>query len=420
MTESFSIRPVSPDEPAAFYEVSEHAFNASWPSRESLAHELLTFEADRSLAAFDGPDCVGTTAAYTFTMTVPGASAATAGVTAVSVLPTYRRRGILAALMRRQLRDISERGEALAALWASESGIYGRFGYGCASEHLGFTIRRGEGRLLPPEAGQGPGAGTLRLRAAAPEQVRAELTKVYETAATARPGMMNRDDRWWSSVLDDPEFSRQGRTPLRAVVAEDESGPRGYALFAARPDWGEDAMSAGILTIRELMWADPAACAAVWTDLLNRDLVSEVRVRQRPVDDPLLELLADRRRSRASLTDGLWVRLIDVPAALVRRRYACEVDTVIELTDGLLPENSGRWRLAAGGPDEPAPARCERTAAPADLSMTVRGLGAGYLGGTRLGALAAAGHLAELRPGSAARLSAAMSWDPAPWCPAIF
>jgi predicted acetyltransferase len=139
-----------------------------------------------------------------------------------------------------------------------------------------------------------------------------------------------------------------------------------------------------------------------------------------PADDPLLDLLADRRRARPYLTDGLWVRLIDVGAALRQRRYSCPADLVIEVTDDLLPANAGRWRLQCPGPADGGTPSCERTGAAADIVLPVAVLGAGYLGGTRLGALAAAGLVTERREGAVARLSAAMYSDPAPWCPSMF
>jgi predicted acetyltransferase len=141
-----------------------------------------------------------------------------------------------------------------------------------------------------------------------------------------------------------------------------------------------------------------------------------------PVDDPLLDLLADSRLGRPRLSDGLWIRLVDVPRALARRHYACPVDVVIEVSDELCPQNQGRWRLTATTVSAPSgfSGTCERTSAPADLVLPVRALGAAYLGGTRLGPLAAAGLVTEVTPGSLAALSTAMSWDPAPWCPMIF
>lgn len=432
MTDAYPIRPTEEDEFPGFLAVGEHAFNSSWPTEPLRQHELIVFEADRSLAAFDGASMVGTACACTFRMTVPGGMTGAAGVTGVSVLPSHRRRGILTSLMARQLTDIRDRGEAVAALFSSESGIYGRYGYGVASDNVRFTIRRGEGALLRQEAaaktggaktgGARPGGepGELRLRLAEPAEARAELAKVHDALLPGRPGMLARDDRWWDYRIAEPEFARSGTCPQRALIAEDAAGPRGYALYSVRPEFGEDAIPAGVLGIRELMAVDPPAAAALWGDLLTRDLVSEVRAHMRPIDDPLLYMLADPRRARSYVTDGLWIRLTDVPAALVQRRYACELDMVIEVTDDLLAENSGRWRLRAGGVGDRAGASCERTSAAAEVALPVRTLGAAYLGGRRLSALAAAGQAAELRPGALFALSAAMSWDLAPWCPTPF
>jgi predicted acetyltransferase len=431
MSPAYPIRPVSEAEFTAFYAVLGHAFNATDPIEEEMRHDLPLVEFDRTLAAFDGADPVGTAAAVTFRMSVPGGCAPVAGVTAVGVLPSHRRRGILSSLMHRQLADIRDRGEAVAALFASEAAIYGRYGYGAATGELDLTIRRGEGALWTPAAtpaAASPGrAGSVpRLRIAGPRDATADLAKVFACVLDSRPGLPARDDRWWDHLLWDPEHRRSGRSPLRCVIAEDDAGPRGYALFSVKPEWDDHGLPSGLLAVRELMATDPAAHAAVWGDLLSRDLVGEVRARSRPVDEPLLFLLADRRRARPRVADGLWIRLVSVPDALTQRRYSCAVDVVIEVADDLLPENAGRWRLRAPGlavgrdPAVAEPATCERTSAAADVILPVQSLGAAYLGGTRLSALAAAGLAQQARPGALAALSAALSWDPAPWCPTSF
>lgn len=422
MTADYPIRPISEDEFPAFCAVIHHAFNSTYPADEEARHDLGVFEFDRTLAAFDEAEIVGTATAFSFRMTVPGDAAAVAGVSAVATASSHRRRGILTSLMHRQLADIRDRGEAVAALFASEAGIYYRYGYGAATGELDLTIRRGEGVLRTQATAPRPGrkASPQRLRIAEPRNATAELAKVYESVQRDRPGMHARDDRWWDNILWDPEHRRSGFGPLRCVIAEDDAGPRGYALFSAKPSWTDDGLPEGVLEVRELMAADPAAGAAVWEHLLHRDLVGEVRARSRPVDEPLLYLLADPRRARPRLLDGLWVRLVSVPEALAMRRYSCAVDVVIEVADDLIAENAGRWRLRAPGLAAGEPATCERTSAAADLTVPVQSLGAAYLGGTRLGALAAAGLAEQARPGAIAALSAALSWEPAPWSPTIF
>ncbi|HUK69354.1 MAG TPA: GNAT family N-acetyltransferase [Streptosporangiaceae bacterium] len=416
MDEPYPVRPITEDEFAGMYAIDEHAFHTPWPAEPEIQHFSERFEFDRSLAAFDGAVIAGSACVFSIRLGVPGAVLPAAGVSGVSVLPPHRRRGILRSLMTRQLADIHDRDEPIAALWASEAGIYGRFGYGMASTHASFNIRRGDGRLTP-DAPSDPG---LLLRIAEPRRARQELAKVYDALLPYRPGSFIRDDRWWDAVLYDPGYRRDGSTPLRCLLAEDASGPRGYALYAASPHWDDDGIPGGTIRIRELMADGPAAAAALWRDLLSRDLTGSVVARNRPIDDPLLHLLADPRRARARFRDGLWIRLVDLPAALTQRRYAAAADVVIEVADEACPWNTGRWRLRAQGPTGAAVAECGPTGDPADLRMPVAALGAAYLGGTGLGALAGAGVIKELRPGAVAAASAALSWDPAPWCPMVF
>jgi len=435
MTQSASspypIRPIKEDELDGFIGVDEHAFNTSPWSDNDRRVALDRFEFDRTLAAFDDTTPVGVTMCYSFRLSVPGQEVLpAAGVTFVAVMPTHRRRGVLSSLMRRQLADVRDRGEPLAILWASEAVIYGRYGYGRASWHLGFTLRRGEGRLASAvSAGAGAGAASasasavdgLRLRIAEPEAALPELAKVYDAVLATRPGMFGRNDAWWRSAIYDPAEQRHGASPLRCLLAEDASGPRGYALYAGVDTW-TDFLPENVLTVRELMAADPAASAALCTDLLSRDLTTEFRLPHRPVDDPLLYQLADPRRVRPQLNDNLWVRIVDLPRALAGRRYACPVDLVLEVRDEILPANAGRWRLTttAEAPGSGLAASCVPASSPADLALDVTELGAAYLGGTRLGALAGGGLVTELRPGATRQLSAALAWDPAPWCPMVF
>jgi predicted acetyltransferase len=416
---TFQIRPLTEDDLPALEYVDQHAFSGRPDSARSRANWLARLELDRTLGAFDRTTLAGTTGVYSFRMRVPGAMAAVAGVSMVAVLPSHRRQGALTGLMRRQLSDIAGRGEAVAALFASETPIYGRYGYGRASWHLTMSLARGHGALaagVPADPG-------LRLRIAEPASAHAEMGKVYDLAMAERPGMYARTEPWWDRLTHGPDSETD--RPMRCVLVEDDAGPRGYALFTSegRWEWEEGTfLPAGVLDLHEAIAVDPASAAALWADLLSRDLITTFRLHMRPVDDPLLDLLADSRLGRPRLSDGLWIRLIDVGKALAQRRYACPVDVVVEVSDALCPQNQGRWRLNAATTSAPSgfSGTCERTTAPADLVLPVRALGAAYLGGTRLGPLAAAGLVTEVTPGAVAALSTAMSWEPAPWCPMIF
>jgi predicted acetyltransferase len=414
VTTSYPLRTITEDEFEAFTAVPSEAFLEVWEP-EAAAVERRVVEFDRTIAAFDGTSPVGTAGAYSFTVTVPGASARMAGVSMVSVLPGYRRRGILTAMMRYLADDSLRRGEAVAILFASQSAIYGRFGYGLASMHQRLQLRRGDGGMATAALVTGAdrhGSDAVSpplVRGGDPGQLLPALAHVYDAVVPARPGMLARDGRWWDYVLADTPVFRDGMSPLRCVVAEDDDGPRGYALY--RTKHGPD--QAGLLRVRELLATSPAATAALWADLMSRDLVAEVLAPARPVDDPVLAMLTEPRRARGPVGDGLWVQLTDLPRALCQRRYTCPLDVVLEVSDSFLPANAGRWRLRSAPDSAPT---CERTAAAADVVLPVQALATGYLGAARFGQLAAAGQVSEQRPGALAALAAAMSWDPAPWC----
>lgn len=408
---TFTFRPIDEAEWPAFAALDHEAFNSSYPLQVADRWRDL-FEFDRSLAAFDGELMVGSAAAYSLTMTVPGGQIPVAGVTAVAVLPSHRRRGVLSALMARQLTEIHDRqGEAVAALYASEAAIYGRFGYGRAADTAFFRIPVHASAFVP----DAPRDPALRLRVARPADALGDLRRVFEAVLPGRPGLYARSPaRWRSEVIADEEHDRDGAGPLRCMIAEDAGGPRGYALFRVATNTTDHGVPDGEVRLGELFATDPAAYALIWRSVLDRDLCARVYARNRPVDDPIIHLLADPRHLNAGWLDDLWVRLIDVDRALTSRSYAASVDLVIEVLDELCPWNAGRWRLNT------AKGSCERTGDPADVTLPVSALGAAYLGGRPLTPLAAAGVAREHREGALRQLSTAMSWEPKPWGGLVF
>ncbi|MEV0383046.1 GNAT family N-acetyltransferase [Nonomuraea sp. NPDC050643] len=408
---TYPIRPIDESEWSAFGRVLEEAFGWTPHPTQSERFKAET-EFDRTLAAFDGEDMAGVTAVFSLTMTVPGGrQLPVGGVTAVSVLPSHRRRGVLSSLMRRQLQDIRERGESVAALYASESLIYGRFGYGRAAGELSFRIATRASAFVPGA----PHDPALRLRVAKPADVRPELEKLFASVVTRRPGRYERKSQTWDSVLADEEFDQRGSGPLRTILAEDDDGVRGYALFRIKSDWDANGLACGELRLNELEAADPAACALLWRSVLDRDLVTTV-TGSRPVDDPLTTLLADPRQLRAGWQDELYARLVEVDRALTSRAYSAPVDVVIEVEDDVCPWNARRWRLTA----DPSGAECKAVDEQPDLTLPVNALGAAYLGEGALIERLHAGLLREHSPGAVRTLATAMSWGPKPWGGLVF
>jgi predicted acetyltransferase len=410
------IRPGRPEDWEAISRLLFTVFNDTFD--EDLDRvERTVYEPERALVACDGAEVVANAAVFTRDMSVPGAVLPVAHVTMVGVLPTYRRQGVLRRLMRRQLQEIRDgRSEPVAALWASEGRIYPRFGYGCAAYRLGLEIDAREVRLADPPGCDPAASAPGRLRAAEPAAVRTELAKVYEQIRGDRPGWSSRDERWWEYLLADLPSRRHGATERRAVLHEGQSGVDGYALWRVRSSW-DDAGPNGQVQAGEVLATNPGAYLALWRFLLSVDLTRSARLTFGAVDEPLLYLADEPRRLSPRITDSLWVRVVDVPAALSARRYSAPLDVVFAVTDDVLPGNSGRWRLVV----DPAGAGvCTGTDARADLACDISVLGAAYLGGTPLGALAAAGRLTELRPGAVPAASAAFGWHRAPSALDIF
>ncbi|WP_206436785.1 GNAT family N-acetyltransferase [Streptomyces sp. KPB2] len=381
------------------------------PAEELELFRELT-QVDRSIGVWegDGPgeECVGTAGAFAFRMTVPGgARVPTAGVTMVSVAATHRRRGVLTSMMRRQLDDVRSWGEPLAVLTASEPAIYGRFGYGAATFELGAEIDTSRVRLSVP-----PGTDDVRLRYAAPADVLDACEAVYARLVPARPGMLARRPGWERLGVLDPESGRDGASPLQCVLARRDGEVTGFARFRVRPGWGPEGPR-GTVVLDALAGLDPATEAALWRFLYDIDLTSTLTVRGRPVDEAWQHQVSDVRRCRPALRDALYVRLVDVGAALAARTYQAPVDVVFEVEDAFCPWNAGRWRLSGDAKG----ASCERTADAADLVLSVRELGAAYLGGVSLGSLGAAGRVREVRSGALAATSVGFGSDVAPWLP---
>ncbi|HEX5174236.1 MAG TPA: GNAT family N-acetyltransferase [Gaiellaceae bacterium] len=359
---------------------------------------------ERMHAAFEADQIVGGAGAFPFELSVPGGSLPCAGVTAVGVHPTHRRRGVLRAMMDTQLRDVHERGEPIAALWASEETIYQRFGYGLASWAGELQIQHEWDAFIEPLELTGA------TRFVTPEEARALFPQIHEAVRRVRPGMPSRSETWWESrQLHLPED--EAGSPKRFVVLELEGEPLAYAIYRTHFSF-EGGLPATRLVVREAFGSTPAAMAAIWRFLLDVDWTAVVEVPYAPPDHPLLLLLALPRRARYRMHDCLWVRLVDVGAALAGRVYGEGGPLVLDVRDAVCAWNDGRWRLEGG--------ECSRTDDEPDLALDVSALGSAFLGAVSFDQLHAALRVTELRDGAVARADALFASRPLPWCPEIF
>ena len=374
------------------------------PADDAVDRWLGIVGAERMHAAFEDGEVVGGAGAFTFDFSVPGGSIPCAGVTVVGVYPMHRRRGILRSMMRAQLDDVHERGEPIAALWASEETIYGRFGYGIAAWCGEVKIPRDHSGFARPFERRG------RVRSVTPEAAAELFPPVWNALHGQRAGVFARSDAWWRErVLRTPE--EQKATPKRLVVLELDGEVQAYAIYKTTPAF-ESFVSNAKLEVVEAVGTTPQATAEIWRYLLDVDWIGTISAALIPPDHPLFLLLASPRRARYLWWDSLWVRLVDVGAALSGRSYAGDGAIVFEVRDAFCPWNEGRWKLEGG--------KAARTEEAADIALDVDALGSAYLGAVSFAQQRDALRIEELVPGAIARADSVFGWRPSPWCPEIF
>lgn len=406
---TFEIRQVSEESLRNWLDTVNHAFGEHTTEEQWAIDRNLT-EIDRVLGVYDGEQLVGGGLANSFRLTVPGGRMVpTAGVSAVGVLPTHRRRGILTQLMARQLRDVRERGEPLAALWASEGAIYQRFGYGLATLSGVIDLERAQAAFRTPVEAQG------EMRMVNRDQARRLVPPVFDAVRSVVPGFIDRPQPWWDGLLADLAEHRHGGGQMFHVVHERDGHADGYVLYRIKQEW-VDTGHASTLMVVELVGIDARATVQLWRYVFGVDLITRITARRGPADHPLLLLLANPRRAGLRIGDGLWLRIVDVPAALSARCYGGDGQLTIEVTDDFMPDWAGRWRLTVNGGE----GHVEATQDPADLRLDTTDLAAVYLGGFSFADLARAGRTHELKPGAWSRADALFSTSVPPWCPVMF
>ncbi len=311
------------------------------------------------------------------------------------------------SMMERMVSDARERDESLASLWAAEGTIYRGRGYGIASRMVTIEADASMGLIGSAQAPVTP-------RLVDPAACHAAVGGVYDRMRAITPGAFRRSDLWMDVFrLTDPGKERDGRGPLYCVVIDVGGSDEAYALYRVTQKW-PDGVPDFTLWINDAGWTSPDGLRELWRYLSSIDLVTRIEwdYPGPPVNHPLEWMVDEPLRLHQKIGEGMYMRLIDVAAALAARGYEDDGAIVFDLDDPSLPENSGRWRLAGGV--------AERSDAPAELQLSAPELGTVYLGDTRPTTLVAAGLITELVPGAAARADRIFGSTVTPWCPQVF
>ena len=399
------LRPITNEETDAFRDCMMASFGGDLQDDPGGSERIRTMMTPgRAFAVFDEGRVVATMGAFTSTLVVPGGTVPMAGLTMGAVRSTHRRRGLMRDLMLTQLDDARRRGEPIAGLWTSDAAIYGRFGYGVATE--GDTIEVDTRGLTIPDRGEPKdGDAVVQIDEAT---ARALLPGLYARVCADRPGTLLRDEVWWRERrMLESGFARAGASRRRYVIVNRGAAMVGYVAFRQRPGFVNGALS-GTVELTELIALDAAAEASLWRYIFSIDLFPAVKWTNAPTDSPLPWLVSDSRRVTRRRTDALWLRIGDVPAALAARRYAC---------DGALRFAIGEttWQLEV----EQGRGACTQVDADPELRCTLPALGSAFLGGVSIAVLARARQITGPQD-AVMRANRLFAWPVAPWCPETF
>ena len=380
---NIQIRPIAEDEFAEWSRAEARAFGFH-ADDEYIERSRWMAEPDRTFAAFADGKIVGTATTRSAALTTPGGQAPLGFVDEVTVLPTHRRRGVMTRIMQAQLRQMRERGEPFAALSASESAIYERIGYGIATWADSWTIGRNHTAFkIEPNGG-----GNLQFITA--DQARTEWPQLHARVAPNIAGMVRYPPAYWRAALRDAPGQRRGMSEFFHVAYLRDGKIAGLASYR---------ISDRTVSVVFILGEDPEAEAELWRFCFSMDLVTEIRAFNRPTDDPIPWRLEDPRRLERHTRDHMWLRLVDIRAALESRRYAAEGELTLRVRDDFCHWNDGAYRLQASSNG----ATAAPTKSAPDLELTAAELAAVYLGANSFDRLARAGRVRELAKGAAKR-----------------
>ncbi|QWF85431.1 GNAT family N-acetyltransferase [Amycolatopsis sp. CA-230715] len=403
----YAVRPLrNEEEERAAFGLAKLVFHSGDSADERWELERDGFLGGRKVGAFAGDTVIGLAGSVATTLRVPGGADVTAAaVDGVVVRPDHTRRGVLTGMMRRQLDDCVAHGETVALLHASESAIYGRFGYGAATRAKDVRVRKVRARIRPDV----PFEGQVRLLM--PEEAVEAVPSLYRRLAR-RPGMIERPESWWHLYVQRLLGKVSGQ--YRVAVHRGVDGDDGFVVYQVTEERSMDDLFAGaVLDVGDLHGDGPAAVAGLWRFLLGVDLVDRVRAPARPLDEHIGDLFAEPRACETyRVADHTWVRLVDVEAALRARSYRRVEPVLIEVRDAFLPGNEGVYRIGSEG--------VERVAAQPQLRMDVDTLAMLYLGDRRAASLAVPGRIQVEDRGALAQVDELFSTLESPWCGTFF
>ena len=400
------IRPIEEKERAELSRIVRTAFNAG-PQMN------VTLPLDWTLCAFQDGKLTTSYGFYPLKMLLNGVEADVSGVTMVGTLPIYRRRGHLRAVTERHFQMLREVGkEHIAALYASRTAIYQRYGYAVVTGFTSHTIEPRDVQLLhaPPVEGEFREAG---------EAEDATMLDIYHASTAGKNGYLVREGDYFSitgapyTTYTPPEMAEK----LMKVIYYERGKPLGYLAYTVDRDQRPGQGMGQALTVNEMAWLTPAAYHGIWEYLARFDLVNQISRGRVPPDDPLPHLLLEPQRLTVTAPNhGMLARIVDVAKALPLRPYAAEGELTFSVVDDLCDWNRGVWKLTAG----PAGSTVTKADGSPQVTMPVSTLGMLFFGRVTATEAARMGRLETHDEKALAVWDAVMQTEYAPFCADMF
>ena len=400
MTPQYEIRSISGEEFGAFSETSARAFGFDQDARY-LNMKKSYFDFDRTLAVIHKNGIIGGCVSSQYLLNIPGTQAKVAAVADVSVLPNHRRKGLLTKMMRTQLTNIYERDELFAALWAEESPIYGRFGYGIASIHEDWILHRQNNEFNINV----PGNGTIEYINSS--KITELLPIIYEKATFDVPAVIRRPELYWKVIAEDFESKRNNESKMQHVIYRQGNEINGYVSYRTVPEG---------ISIHELMGTDLNSTVGLWRFCLDMDLRLKSQIYRRPLDDILPMLLTDPGKLSRTIKEGLWLRLVNIEKALELRKYSLDTRLVLKVIDSFCEWNDQTFELQTSDNGN----KCSPSNLKADICITASDLASVYLGAIKFSTLLKSGRIQLETDNAIHKADMMFSYKHAPWSPFYF
>lgn len=281
------------------------------------------------------------------------------GVGGVATFPTARRRGAIRRCMEKALADMLEKGYGFSCLYPFRTSYYRKFGFECGGGVKTWTIPMED---IPASYYTGT------MTQIFPGDDLSPLFTVFQKVMAKTDFSVVRP--YYSKELEEENFLNQKRY---CYLWKDDAGePQAFILFENREQYIDCRIEFG--HDNGLYFANAEGFRTLLS-FVKEAFASNYKGIRFMVQDPVdvQGLLPETATSSCTYSIPSMVRIISLEKVLQACRCKGEGSLILQVEDGMLPENSGTWKLTfAPGKENTVTTTNED----ADLSLSIAQLSA--------------------------------------------